>query len=73
MQDPFGLDETTPLPHDLAVERRTQFAQANASLALEGMAVDADDRTVQEAICHGLLTHDEAVALYLERAREAKA
>ncbi|CAB1371172.1 conserved protein of unknown function (plasmid) [Denitratisoma oestradiolicum] len=50
--------------------RREQFALANASLALEGMNADAADLEIQEAAAAGALTSDEAVALYLERARK---
>jgi len=57
-------------PHPAEV-RRAQFAQANASLSLEGMPVDAADLAIQEAVIAGTLTPDEAVAKYLERARGA--
>lgn len=57
-----------PSPADV---RRAQFAQANASLALEGMSVDAADLAIQEAVIAGILTPDEAVAKYLELARGA--
>lgn len=53
----------------LTRERRAQFAQANASLALEGMVVDAHDMMIQEAVATGEMTSDEAVALYVKKAR----
>ncbi|WP_234267536.1 antitoxin VbhA family protein [Hydrogenophaga sp. NFH-34] len=70
-KNPYELD-TGPVaaPHPADV-RRAQFAQANASLALEGMPVDAVDLAIQEAVIAGTLTPDEAVAKYLERARGA--
>ena len=70
-KNPYELD-TGPVaaPHPADV-RRAQFAQANASLALEGMPVDAADLAIQEAVIAGTLTPDEAVAKYLERARGA--
>lgn len=54
-------------------ERLAQFAQANASLALEGMRVDEDDLAIQQRVASGELTPDEAVALYLQRARKGAA
>jgi|GEM_PF-2171186 len=54
---------------DIAQRRRQQFAQANASLALEGMRVDVTDLAIQEKIAAGELTPDQAVAFYLERAK----
>lgn len=50
-------------------QRRQQFAQANASLALEGMRVDVTDLAIQEKIAKGELTPAQAVAFYLERAK----
>lgn len=70
-KNPYELDTgpvAAPNPADV---RRAQFAQANASLALEGMTVDADDLAIQEAVIAGTLTPDEAVAKCLERARGA--
>ena len=70
-KNPYELDTgpvATPHPADV---RRALFAQANASLALEGMPVDAADLAIQEAVIAGTLTPDEAVAKYLERARGA--
>lgn len=65
------LDPSRPPATDDPVQlRREQFALANASLALEGMNVDAADLEIQEAVAAGALTSDEAVALYLERARK---
>ncbi len=70
----FDLDLLDPLRPPAADDpvqlRREQFTLANASLALEGMNVDAADLEIQEAVAAGLLTSDEAVALYLERARK---
>ncbi|EFP63556.1 antitoxin VbhA-like protein [Cupriavidus metallidurans] len=70
-KNPYELD-TGPVaaPHPADV-RRAQFVQANASLSLEGMPVDAADLAIQEAVIAGTLTPDEAVAKYLERARGA--
>ena len=53
---------------DIEQQRRQQFGQANASLALEGMRVDVTDLAIQEKIAKGELTPDQAVAFYLERA-----
>lgn len=70
----FDLDlldpSRSPAADDPVQLRREQFALANASLALEGMNVDAADLEIQEAVAAGALTSDEAVALYLERARK---
>ncbi len=55
-------------PHP-AEMRRLQFVQANSSLSLDGMPVDAADLAIQKAVIAGTLTPDEAVAKYLERAR----
>ncbi|WP_459203457.1 antitoxin VbhA family protein (plasmid) [Ralstonia pseudosolanacearum] len=74
MNDPFDMEgEPFDATVDIAATRRAQFAQANASLALESMAVDADDLVIQEAVITGELSHDEAVAKYLERVRGGKA
>lgn len=54
---------------DIAQRRRQQFAQANASLALEGMRVDVTDLAIQEKIAAGELTPNQAVAFYVERAK----
>lgn len=53
--------------------RRTQFTQVNASLALEGMLVDAADLEIQEQVATGALSADDAVALYLRRAQAGRA
>lgn len=53
--------------------RREQFRQANASLALEGMAVSTADLAIQAKISAGELTADQAVAIYLERTRRGSA
>ena len=70
-KNPYELDTgpvAAPTPADV---RRAHFAQANASLTLEGMTVDAGDLAIQEAVITGALTPDEAVARCLERARGA--
>lgn len=69
--NPYELDTGPVAAPDPADVRRAQFAQANASLALEGMPVDAADLAIQEAVIAGTLTPDEAVVKYLERARGA--
>lgn len=69
--NPYELDTGPVPPSDVAAVRREQFAQANASLALEGMTLDAGDLAIQEAVISGAMTPDEAVAKYLERARGA--
>ncbi len=51
---------------DVADARRTQFGQANASLAIEGLHVSNADLAIQERIASGQLTHDEAVAHYVK-------
>lgn len=70
-KNPYELDAGPVTPPDPSSERRAQFAQANASLALEGMAMDAGDLAIQEAVIAGRLTPDEAVAKFLARARGA--
>lgn len=55
---------------DLPATRRAQFVQANASLALEGFEMSADDLVIQERVIKGELTHDQAVAQYLKIARQ---
>lgn len=54
-------------------QRLAQFAQANASLALEGMWVSDEDLAIQQRVANGELAHDQAVALYLQRARKGAA
>lgn len=49
--------------------RAAQFDQANASLALEGLDVSADDLAVQARIIRGEWSHDQAVAWYLREAQ----
>lgn len=70
--DDLGSMEPPSRSDDAAgpAARREQFRQANASLALEGMRVDAEDLAIQERICTGELSADEAVAFYLRRARK---
>lgn len=70
-KSPYELDVGPVASPHTADVRRVQFAQANASLSLEGMPVGADDLEIQEAVITGILTPDEAVAKYLERARGA--
>lgn len=70
-KNPYELDTGPVASPDPSRARRAQFAQANASLALEGMAMDACDVAIQESVIAGTLTPDEAVAKYLERARGA--
>lgn len=45
-------------------QRRADFDQANASLALEGLVMNDDDRAVQALLIRGDITHDEAVQCY---------
>lgn len=70
----FGFDfldlSQPPAADDSAVLRREQFAQANASLTLEGMNIDTADFEIQEAVATGVLSTDEAVALYIKRIHE---
>lgn len=59
------LSSSIPRPAADSVDvRREQFAQARASLALEGLAMDDGDLSIQERVAAGTLTHDQAVALY---------
>lgn len=57
----YGQDEND---HARQEQRRTDFDQANASLALEGLDVSADDLTLQALLIRGDITHDEAVQCY---------
>jgi len=57
----------TPAPG----QRLAQFEQANASLSLDGLTVDAGDLDIQRRIANGLLTPDEAVATYFRLAGKA--
>lgn len=52
--------------------RRADFDQANASLALEGLVMDDDDRAVQALLIRGEITHDEAVQCYRILCRHAR-
>lgn len=65
--------EGTLPPEDPKASRREQFAQANASLALEGLQVDAADLEIQERIINGEVSHDEAVAQLLASVRKGAA
>jgi len=47
---------------------KEQFAQANASLALEGMIVDATDLSIQDKIASGEITIEQAIDFYRVRA-----
>ena len=60
LSQPVGTDDSITL-------RREQFAQANASLGLEGTGMDTVDLEIQGAVITGRLSADEAVALYIER------
>jgi len=59
-----------PTAEDRVALRRAQFNDANASLALEGMRVDQIDLSIQDNIARGTITHDQAVAFYLQRANK---
>lgn len=52
-----------------AAERLELFGQANHSLALEGMNVDSEDLEIQGRVARGELSTEEAVAIYVRRAR----
>lgn len=52
-----------------AGERAAQFLQVNTSLALDGIVVEEEDLAIQQRIASGEITHDQAVAIYLARAR----
>jgi hypothetical protein len=41
---------------------RESFRQVNASCAIEGMVMTAEDLALQERVIQGELTHDEAIA-----------
>ena len=57
----YGKDEND---HARQEQRRADFDQVHASLALEGLAMSADDLAVQALLIRGDLTHDEAVQCY---------
>ncbi|EEP8169015.1 antitoxin VbhA family protein [Salmonella enterica subsp. enterica serovar Saintpaul] len=57
----YGPDEND---HARQEQRRVDFDQVNASLALEGLAMSADDLAVQALLIRGDITHDEAVQCY---------
>lgn len=42
-------------------QRRAQFAQANASLALEGLSLSAEDVALQARIILGEMSSDDAI------------
>jgi hypothetical protein len=50
--------------HARQEQRRADFDQVHASLALEGLAMSADDLAVQALLIRGDITHDEAVQCY---------
>ena len=52
-----------------ASSRAAQFLQVNTSLALDGIVVDEADLAIQQRVASGEITHDEAVEIYLARAR----
>ena len=54
-----------------ARDRMENFRQANASLALEGLHVDAVDVEVQRMIASGEITPDDAVAFYVSRIKRS--
>lgn len=68
-KNPYELDTGPLVAPNLANVRRAQFA--NASLALEGMMVNACNLAIQEAVIAGTLNPDEVVAKRLERVRGA--
>jgi hypothetical protein len=55
---------------DVEAARRKALEQANASIALEGLVVDAEDLALQERIIKGEITTDEASALLIEKFRK---
>ena len=57
----YGPDEND---HARQEQRRVDFDQVNASLALEGLAMSADDLAVPALLIRGDITHDEAVQCY---------
>lgn len=69
----LGMEETAVPPDDPKLARREQFAQANASLSLEGMQVDAADLELQERVISGEVSHDEAIAQLLASVRKGAA
>ncbi len=70
MVEDLGDMEPVKKPEKLSeAERLELFKQANQSLALEGMNVDSEDLEIQGRVARGELTTDEAVALYVRRAR----
>lgn len=73
LDHPFSNLEGEPPAAPVETTRRAQFAQANASLALEGLVVDATDLEIQEAVATGALSPDEAVEKYRQLALEGKA
>lgn len=52
-------------------QRRTQFAQINASLALEGLIVNSEDLALQERIISGAISADEAAKVLAEKFRKS--
>lgn len=60
-----------PNPDDTKqADLRGHFEQANASLALEGLSLDADQLAVQERVIAGELTYDRAVVQLAELAKQ---
>jgi len=59
----------TPPSVDLQQQRREGFRQANASLALEGLVMSAEDLALQERVITGEITTDQAVALLRSKYR----
>lgn len=64
-----GPDKPKP-SEDIEASRRKAFEQANASIALEGLVVNAEDLALQERIIKGDITADEASALLVEKFRK---
>lgn len=57
----YGQDEND---HARQEQRCADFDQVNASQALAGLAMSADDLAVQALLIRGDITHDEAVQCY---------
>lgn len=70
----FGIyDEKTTFKTESEQEKMTRyFAEANASLALEGLIVPEETLAIQRRVAAGELTSDEAVALITEKHTQYK-
>lgn len=64
----FGIfDDTAPLCTESKQDRTLRhFAEANASLALEGYTVPKEILAIQHRVAAGEITHDEAVSIITE-------